>query len=254
MYLLTGTWQPSPQTLRNPTPTTHLPICCYLVAHVWLCDPMDCSPPGSSVCGLPQARILEWVAISSSRGRIFPTQGLNSRLQRLLHWQADSLPLSHQASPTTCIVTVEVQYTHTAWSQQQTIHHSQCGLDLERPVPMQQLLPLFRVSALSRGYWPQLFPSAPPSPVISCMVFATQTLSPHSAFYPQSSNLGDSEKYCPRLLSVPWTLRDFANSLCYVSYEALSPHVKGLKVKSRSVVSNILRPLLELSRPEYWSG
>ena len=34
-----------------------------------LCDPMDCSPPtGSSVQGIFQARILEWVAISSSRG------------------------------------------------------------------------------------------------------------------------------------------------------------------------------------------
>ena len=33
-----------------------------------LCDPMDCSPPGSSVHGISQARILEWVAISFSRG------------------------------------------------------------------------------------------------------------------------------------------------------------------------------------------
>ena len=32
-----------------------------------LCDPMHCSPPGSSVHGISQARILEWVAISSSR-------------------------------------------------------------------------------------------------------------------------------------------------------------------------------------------
>ena len=32
-----------------------------------LCDPMDCSPPGSSVHGILQARILEWVAILSSR-------------------------------------------------------------------------------------------------------------------------------------------------------------------------------------------
>ena len=31
-----------------------------------LCDPMNCSPPGSSVHGVFQARILEWVAISSS--------------------------------------------------------------------------------------------------------------------------------------------------------------------------------------------
>ena len=33
-----------------------------------LWDPMDCSPPGSSVHGIFQARILEWVAISFSRG------------------------------------------------------------------------------------------------------------------------------------------------------------------------------------------
>ena len=44
--------------------------CCYcLVALLCLtlCDPMDCSPPGSSVHGICQARILEWVAISFSR-------------------------------------------------------------------------------------------------------------------------------------------------------------------------------------------
>ena len=33
-----------------------------------LCDPMNCSPPGSSVHGILQARILEWVAMPSSRG------------------------------------------------------------------------------------------------------------------------------------------------------------------------------------------
>ena len=32
-----------------------------------LCNPMDCSPPGSSIAGILQARILEWVAISFSR-------------------------------------------------------------------------------------------------------------------------------------------------------------------------------------------
>ena len=36
------------------------------------CDPMDCSPPGSSVHGISQARILEWVAISFSRGSSQP--------------------------------------------------------------------------------------------------------------------------------------------------------------------------------------
>ena len=37
-----------------------------------LCDPMDCSPLGSSVHGIFQARILEWVAISFSRGSFQP--------------------------------------------------------------------------------------------------------------------------------------------------------------------------------------
>ena len=37
-----------------------------------LCDPVDCSPPGSSIHGILQARILEWVAISFSRGSSWP--------------------------------------------------------------------------------------------------------------------------------------------------------------------------------------
>ena len=51
--------------------------CCCLVAqpHLTLCNTMDCSPPGSSVHGILQARILEWAAISFSRG-IFLTPGI----------------------------------------------------------------------------------------------------------------------------------------------------------------------------------
>ena len=37
-----------------------------------LCNSLNCSPPGSSVCGILQARILEWVAIFSSRGSCRP--------------------------------------------------------------------------------------------------------------------------------------------------------------------------------------
>ena len=40
-----------------------------------LCNPMDCSPPGSSVHGILQARILEWVAMPSSRGSSQPRDG-----------------------------------------------------------------------------------------------------------------------------------------------------------------------------------
>ena len=40
-----------------------------------LCDFMDCSPPGSSLHGILQARILEWVAMPSSRGSSWPRVG-----------------------------------------------------------------------------------------------------------------------------------------------------------------------------------
>ena len=45
-------------------------LCVRLIAQLCLtlCDPVDCSPPGSSVHGISQARILGWVAISCSRG------------------------------------------------------------------------------------------------------------------------------------------------------------------------------------------
>ena len=41
-------------------------------SYLTLCDSMGCSPPGSSVHEIPQARILEWVATSSSRGSSLP--------------------------------------------------------------------------------------------------------------------------------------------------------------------------------------
>ena len=51
-------------------------MCCvlYLVTQscLTLCDLMDCSPPGSSVRGILQARILEWVVIPFSRGSSQP--------------------------------------------------------------------------------------------------------------------------------------------------------------------------------------
>ena len=47
---------------------------CYLVIKscLTLCDTMDCSPPGSFVCWILQARILEWAAIPFSRGSSWP--------------------------------------------------------------------------------------------------------------------------------------------------------------------------------------
>ena len=69
--------------IRGPTtfhsvpldsPVLALPLVLCLVAQLCptLCNPMDCSPPGSSVHGILQTRILEWVAMPSSRGSSQP--------------------------------------------------------------------------------------------------------------------------------------------------------------------------------------
>ena len=69
-------------------------------------DPMDCSPPASSVRGIFQARVLEWDSIAFTKNtgvgchsllqEIFPTQGLNPALP---HCRQTLYCLSHQGSP-----------------------------------------------------------------------------------------------------------------------------------------------------------
>ena len=50
-----------------------------------LCDPMDCSSPGSSVYGILQARILEWVVMPSFRGSSQPRDWTRTSCGWLLH-------------------------------------------------------------------------------------------------------------------------------------------------------------------------
>ena len=45
-----------------------------------LCDPMDCSPPGSSVHGIFQARVLEWGAIASMAGGLVSIPGQGTKI------------------------------------------------------------------------------------------------------------------------------------------------------------------------------
>ena len=70
-------------------------VCSVTQSCLTLCNPMDCSLPGSSVHGIFQARILEWVAISFSRV-IFLIQGLNVHLLYckwiLYHWATWETP------------------------------------------------------------------------------------------------------------------------------------------------------------------
>ena len=59
---------------RSPYHPLTSPVCTCSVAKLCLtlCEPMDCSPPGSSVHGILQARVLEWVTIPPSRGSSQP--------------------------------------------------------------------------------------------------------------------------------------------------------------------------------------
>ena len=65
-------------------------LSCSGVANSW--DPLDCSPPGSSVHGVFQAKILEWVFLLQG---IFPTQRLNLYLLHSLRCRWILYPLSH---------------------------------------------------------------------------------------------------------------------------------------------------------------
>ena len=83
-------------------PAVHLHLllyCCFCCVITKLCptlwDPMDHSPPGSSVHGISQARTLEWVAISSSRGSSQPRDWTCSSCigrQILYHWAIREAP------------------------------------------------------------------------------------------------------------------------------------------------------------------
>ena len=74
-------------------------MCMHTQSCLTLCDPMDCSPPGSFVHGISQARILEWVTISFSRGCSWPrdwshvsyVSALASRFFK--HWATWEAPL-----------------------------------------------------------------------------------------------------------------------------------------------------------------
>ena len=60
-------------TLNLSTKVNYISSVCWVTEScLTLCDPVHCNPPGSSVHGISQLKILEWVAISSSRGSSWP--------------------------------------------------------------------------------------------------------------------------------------------------------------------------------------
>ena len=73
----------------------------------------DCSLPGSSVHGILQARLLEWVAIPFSRGSSRPDTGIKTGSPAL---QADSLPSETPGKPISEVVDIfSLWLAHLAW-------------------------------------------------------------------------------------------------------------------------------------------
>ena len=94
LIIVTGTLQFASYICEFASFLVCVYVCvCVCVKSFQLCltlrDPMDHSPPGSSVYGILQARILEWISMPSSRGSSDP--GIELMSLCLLHWQAGSL-------------------------------------------------------------------------------------------------------------------------------------------------------------------
>ena len=113
-------------------------MCACLVTQscLTLCDPVNCSPPGSSVHRILQAGILEWVAISYSRG-IFPSWGSSrptSPASPAL--QADFLPAESLGKPIRCCM-INAKFpsytvpprTALSTSEQTTAEFTRCALN-----------------------------------------------------------------------------------------------------------------------------
>ena len=83
----------------NMTPRRRLlPYMLLLQLCPTLCDPMDCSPPGSSV-SWGFSRQEHWSGLPCPPPGIFPAQESNPGLVCLLHWQAGSIPLAPPEKP-----------------------------------------------------------------------------------------------------------------------------------------------------------
>ena len=96
-------------------PAFFLSYCMYTCAKslqscLTLCDPVYCRPPGSSVHEIIQARILERIAMPSSRGSSQPRSGSNLCLLHLLHWQVGFLP---PVPPGKCVYLLLIVATFT---------------------------------------------------------------------------------------------------------------------------------------------
>ena len=97
-------------------------MCANLLRHDRnLCDSMDCNTPGSTAHGILWARILEWVAMSFSRGSSLPRDETRCLLYPL-HQQAGSLPLVPPRNPIFLNPTLFKNYEVTIFLQSYNVY------------------------------------------------------------------------------------------------------------------------------------
>ena len=146
------------------------PCACVLshFSHIWLCEPMDCSPPGSSVCGDSPGKDTG-VGYNGLLQGIFLTQGSNPHLLCFLHWQAGSLPLVLPGKPLYRpyyrIKTGKniYQHTRTAWPacfDVFTFHPDQCVFFTYQP---EKICSCKLLCLMTSAYFCTVFPAASPT-------------------------------------------------------------------------------------------
>ena len=186
---------------------------------------MDCSLPGFSVHGILQARILEWVAMSSSRG-IFPTQGWNPCLFCLLHWQAGSLTL---APPGKCLSLEfsSVQFSRSVRSDSLQPHEPQ---HIRPPCPSPT--PGVHPNSCPLSWWCHPTISSSVVPFSSCPQSfpASGSFQMSQLFTSGGKNIGVSAS--PSVL--PMNLRmDWLDLLAVILKQIWRPHIVSLRNTSK---------------------
>ena len=93
-------------------------VCAQLCPTV--CNPMDCNLSGTSVHGISQARMLEWVAVFLLQGT-FPTQGPNPSLLCLLHYHWATREASYQMICDGVAISILKDCTKGIWTEDMLI-------------------------------------------------------------------------------------------------------------------------------------
>ena len=120
----------------------------YLLSHVWLCNPMDCSSPGFSTHGISQAKMVEKIAISFSRGSYQPRDPIPiSCIGRwILYHSASREVLAHTQVIQVHLYLTEISHTDHHFLFCNFLHPFQWTLNTNGIVALPKLLSMDSVS------------------------------------------------------------------------------------------------------------